>query len=113
MNVEKLIEWLSEFPQDYDVVLSEVHILSDDGENLIIHDMPIAGITKNDETKEIRFMLEEPTTEESIDKHIKSLLDSLSGNFVYSDAKVEFSKEIVSSTQMPLYADITLKVMSK
>jgi hypothetical protein len=113
MNVEKLIEWLSEFPQDYEVVLSEVHILSEDGENLIIHDMPIAGITKNDETKEIRFMLEEPKTEDSIDKHIKSLLDSLSGHYIYADAKVEFSKEIVSSTQMPLYADINLRAMSK
>ena len=61
MKVKKMIEWLSELPEDYDLCLSEyAFIQGEEGEEegfIICLDKPIQGIVKSDEHKEIRFML--------------------------------------------------------
>ena len=71
MNVEKVMEWLSEFPKDYDVVLSETHVLSEENDLVAIIDTPIIGLTRSDESKEVRFMIRQQ--EESFN----SILDEL------------------------------------
>jgi len=61
MKIEKMIEWLSELPKDYEMCLSEYVFLEGDEDEeegyIIVLDKPIVGIVKEDEQKEIRFML--------------------------------------------------------
>ena len=60
MNNKKLQTWLSELPDDYDVVFSEYTSIIEptekkNGEFFIVTDMPIVGLIQNNENKEIRF----------------------------------------------------------
>ena len=61
MNVKTMIEWLSEFPEDYSLCLSEYsYIQGEEGKEegyIICLDKPIQGLVREDEHKEIRFML--------------------------------------------------------
>lgn len=57
MKVEKMIEWLSELPQDYEMNFSQyTSIVGDDEEEyFVVTDDPIVGYISNDDTKEVRF----------------------------------------------------------
>jgi hypothetical protein len=61
MKIKKMIEWLQELPPDYEMCFSEYTAIVTDGEDseeeeyFVVLDMPIVGMIKNDETKEVRF----------------------------------------------------------
>lgn len=57
MKVEKMIKWLSELPQDYEMNFSQyTSIVGDDEEEyFIVLDDPIVGLLFNEDTKEVRF----------------------------------------------------------
>lgn len=66
MKKRDLIEYLSKYPDDYDVCLSTYMIvpaeamdedLLEEGDFQVVVDHPIIGIAANDETQEIRFIL--------------------------------------------------------
>ena len=62
MQVSKLIQFLEDLPQDYDVVLSGVaSVPGDNGETFTaVLDCPIVGIAVNSDPddKEVRFVIE-------------------------------------------------------
>jgi hypothetical protein len=60
MKVETMIEWLKELPPDYEMCFSEYTAMVVEGdttseEYFVVLDMPIVGMIKNDENKEVRF----------------------------------------------------------
>lgn len=64
MKVEDLIEELSKYPKDYDVDISSYMTVKMDEDNeidkdfTIVVDHPIIGLASNDETREIRFVIQ-------------------------------------------------------
>ena len=74
MKNKKMIEWLQELPPDYELCFSEYTsiVIPKDStdEYFVVLDMPIVGILKNDETKEIRFFTE--NSEERIIEQIET-----------------------------------------
>lgn len=72
MKVKKMVEWLQELPQDYEMCFSDyVSIISEKEkeEYFVVLDMPIIGMLKNDDTKEVRFFTQ--NSEERIIKQIE------------------------------------------
>ena len=64
MKVKTMIEWLQELPPDYEMCFSEytsiVVVDDEDSEDkgeeyFVVLDMPIVGLIKNDDNKEVRF----------------------------------------------------------
>jgi hypothetical protein len=73
MKNKKLIDWLSEYPDDYDINFSQYTSIIDedtDEEYFIVLDDPIVGILKNDDTKEIRLFTR--SSKERVVKQIES-----------------------------------------
>ena len=75
MKVETMIEWLKELPSDYNMCFSEYSsmIVGEDStadEYFVVLDMPIVGMLKNEDTKEVRFFTQ--NSEERIIKEIES-----------------------------------------
>jgi hypothetical protein len=71
MKNKKLIEWLKELPEDYDINFSQYTSIIDEEneeEYFIVLDDPIVGILKNDESKEIRLF-----TRTSKERNIKQI----------------------------------------
>lgn len=71
MKNKKLIEWLKELPEDYDINFSQYTSVVDEEneeEYFIVLDDPIVGILKNDENKEIRLF-----TKTSKERNIKQI----------------------------------------
>ena len=74
MKNKTMIEWLQELPEDYELCFSEYTSYvypsdSTDEEYFVVLDMPIVGILKNDENKEIRFFTQ--NSEERIIQQIE------------------------------------------
>jgi hypothetical protein len=64
MKVKKMIKWLKELPSDYEMCFSEYTsiVVGEDStseEYFVVLDMPIVGMLKNDDTKEVRFFTEQ------------------------------------------------------
>jgi hypothetical protein len=61
MKVKAMIEVLKDLPDDYDLCLSRFFSYEDyehpEDSMEVILDIPITGLMKNDETKEVRFFL--------------------------------------------------------
>jgi len=63
MKIKHLIEELSKFPEDYEVDLSAyMKIMPDKGEDdedyYAVVDNPLIGLASNEETKEVRFVIQ-------------------------------------------------------
>lgn len=57
MKVKDIIDGLNELPEDYDIVLSK-YVTFDKKEELIaVEDIPIRGLAVSDDSKEVRFIL--------------------------------------------------------
>jgi len=72
MKIKTMIEWLKELPPDYEMCFSEytaVVVNKDKEEYFVVLDMPIVGMLKNDDTKEVRFFTEQ--SEERVIKQIE------------------------------------------
>lgn len=75
MNVKTMIEWLKEIPRDYEMCFSEYTVVvvgNDDStseEYFVVLDMPIVGMLKNDDNKELRFFTK--SSEERVIKEIE------------------------------------------
>jgi hypothetical protein len=74
MKVEKVIEILQELPPDYEMCFSDYTaiVCDEDGEKeeyFVVLDMPIVGILRNDDTKEVRLFTQ--SSEERVIKEIE------------------------------------------
>ena len=74
MKNKTMIEWLQELPEDYELCFSEYTSFvepsdEDKEEYFVVLDMPIVGIIKNDDCKEIRFFTEK--SEEHVIREIE------------------------------------------
>lgn len=78
MNVGTMIEWLKEFPEDYELSLSEYAFMPDEEDNeemyIVCLDKPIAGLVQNDEAKDIRFLLTGKDVAEENGEHVKEII---------------------------------------
>ncbi len=74
MKIKTMIKWFKELPPDYEMCFSEYTsvIVGEDStseEYFVVLDMPIVGMLKNDDTKEVRFFTEQ--SEERVIKQIE------------------------------------------
>ena len=75
MNIKTIIEWFKELPPDYEMCFSEYTAMVVNEEDstaevyFVVLDMPIVGMVKNDETKEVRFFTEK--SEKDVIKEIE------------------------------------------
>ena len=74
MKIKTMIEWLKELPQDYEMCFSEYTSIVVDNDStseeyFVVLDMPIVGMLKNDDSKEVRFFTE--TSKERVIKEVE------------------------------------------
>ena len=87
-KIKTVKEWIRDFPDDYELCLSKYMALvqpenPEDGEHMVVIDDPVIGMAKNDESKEIRLIVQ--TSEEEAIKQIEN------GNWGYFDDEHEYT----------------------
>ncbi len=76
MKVKTMIEWLEELPEDYEMCFSEYTcFVCEEGDStaeeyFVVLDMPIVGMLKNDDNKEVRFFTKQ--SEEQVIQQIEN-----------------------------------------
>jgi hypothetical protein len=108
MNIKDLKEWISDLPDDYNVVLSRFFVVPNkEAEEIdfdndvyeVILDIPVTGIFRNDSDTEIRFMVDYDTSKENDIKTLENFGTVVKYNILQNKDE---EKQLEPKSSMPI-----------